>query len=181
MSTEKETKTKVEAVVNAGKEAVETVKDSAEKVVDAAKEVVDTTKEVVGAAKEVASSKKTTWWNRIWSAIVGIALAVGSMFGITTAQINEQKAKTEEIKTVITAAIEDIKAGKITDATTKLETAVATGKEVVSEAKKVIDNVKNTDKEKTTNVVKEAAAKELVKDVKNTTTKEAAKPVETKK
>ena len=80
---------------NVVEKAVETVKETAEKVVektvDVAKDTVDavkeTTEDVVDAVKAPARSKKATWWNRIWSAIVGAVLAVAAMFGITIGSV----------------------------------------------------------------------------------------------
>jgi DNA-binding transcriptional regulator YdaS (Cro superfamily) len=165
MSEKKETKNVVEEtvdkVVDTGKEVVETVKDKVEDVV----KVVDAP----------ARSKKATWWNRIWSAIVGAALAVASMFGITTAQVNEQKAKTEEVKATVSAAIEDINAGKVAEAKAKLESAVTTTKEVVAEAKQVVDNMKNADSKEVTKKAVDGATQALKKTAETTKTVETTK------
>ena len=172
MSEEKETKNVVE-------KTVDTVKESAEKVVDTGKEVVETVKDkvedVVDAVKAPARSKKATWWNRIWSAIVGAVLAVASMFGITTAQINEQKAKTEEVKATVSAAIEDIKAGKVAEAKAKLESTITTTKEVVAEAKQVVDNMKNADSKEVTKKAVEGATQTLKKTSETTCLKDLDK------
>lgn len=154
MSEEKETKNVVEETVN---KVVDSVKEGADKVVDTSKEVVETVKDkvedVVDAVKAPARSKKATWWNRIWSAIVGAVLAVASMFGITTAQIDEQKAKTEEVKNLASEALEAIKKGDVATAKAALELAAETGKQVAKDAKQVVDNVKET---KTEDIVKTA-------------------------
>lgn len=146
MSEEKETKNVVEETVD---KVVDSVKESTEKVIDTSKEVVETVKDkvedVVDAVKAPARSKKTTWWNRIWSAIVGAVLAVASMFGITTAQIDEQKAKTEEVKNLASEALEAIKKGDVATAKAALELATESGKQVVDNANQVVDNIKNAD------------------------------------
>lgn len=155
MSEKKETKNVVEEtvdkVVDTGKEAVETVKDKVEEVVD--------------AVKAPARSKKATWWNRIWSAIVGAILAVASMFGITTNQINEQKAKTEEVKNLAGEALEAIKKGDVATAKAALELAAETGKQVVKDAKQVVDNVKESKAEDVAKTAVEGA-KEALKEEK---------------
>lgn len=180
MSEEKETKNVVEETVD---KVVDSVKEGSEKVVDTGKEVVETVKEkvedVVDAVKAPARSKKATWWNRIWSAIVGAILAVASMFGITTVQIDEQKAKTKEVKATVSAAIEDIKAGKVAEAKAKLESAVATTKEVVAEAKEIVEKGKNANIKE----VKEKAVEGATQALKKTTEKieNLKKPETTKK
>ncbi len=171
MSTEKENKNvveeTVEKVLEAGKEVVETVKESSEKAVEAGKEAVETVKDkvedVVDAVKAPARSKKATWWNRIWSAIVGAVLAVASMFGITTAQVNEQKAKTEEVKDLAGEALEAIKKGDVATAKAALELAAETGKQVVENAKKVVDNVKEAKAEDVTETAVKGATEGLNK------------------
>ena len=60
----------------------------------------------------------------VWSAIVGALIAVGSMFGITTEQVAEQKAKTEEVRKLAGEALELAKSGKLDDAKAKLEKAI---------------------------------------------------------
>jgi hypothetical protein len=164
-----------EKVVEAGKETVETVKDTVvettEKVVETGKETVDTVKEkveeVVDVVKAPARSKKATWWNRIWSAIVGAIVAVGAMFGITEPQIAEQKAKVEEIKTIATETLENIKAGKIEDAKAGLELIIESGKEVAEQAKTDVETV--TEKVKSTPA--EDIAAEAVKGAKENLSK----------
>jgi gas vesicle protein len=166
MSEEKE-KTIVEQTVD---KVVDTVKESAEKVVDTSKEAVETVKDkvedVVDAVKAPARSKKATWWNRIWSAIVGAVLAVASMFGITTEQINEQKAKTEEVKNLAGEALEAIKKGDVATAKAALELAAETGKQVVEEAKQVVDNVKEAKAEDVAKTAVEGAKKAIKEEKK---------------
>lgn len=184
MANEKETKTiigEVKETLTEAKEKMENVvgevKDA---VVDAAKETANVVTETVEKVTEVKgdgpapATKKTTWWNRIWSAIVGALIAVGSMFGITTEQVAEQKAKTEEVRKLAGEALELTKAGKLDDAKATLEKAVETGKEVVSDAKEVVDNVKNADKE----AVKETVKKSLIDSVKSAITKNDVKKIE---
>lgn len=165
MSEEKE-KTIVEQTVD---KVVDTVKESAEKVVDTGKEAVETVKDkvedVVDAVKAPARSKKATWWNRIWSAIVGAVLAVASMFGITTEQINEQKAKTEEVKNLAGEALEAIKKGDVATAKAALELAAETGKQVVEDAKQVVNNVKEAKAEDVAKTAVEGA-KDALKEEK---------------
>jgi ElaB/YqjD/DUF883 family membrane-anchored ribosome-binding protein len=163
---------------NVVEKAVETVKETAEKVVektvDVAKDTVDvvkeTTEDVVDAVKAPARSKKATWWNRIWSAIVGAVLAVAAMFGITEPQIKEQKAKVEEVTKLAGEALELAKAGKIEDAKAALELAVESGKELKEQAKKDVESVKEKAKEaKAEDIASEAvkgAKESLVKDAK---------------
>ena len=164
MNEEKETKNVVEEAVD---KVVDSVKEGAEKVVDTGKEVVETVKDkvedVVKAVEAPARSKKATWWNRIWSAIVGAALAVASMFGITTAQIDEQKAKTEEVKDLAGEALEAIKKGDVATAKAALELAAETGKQVVEEAKQVVDNVKEAKAEDIAKTAVEGAKEGLNK------------------
>ena len=164
MSEEKETKNVVEETVD---KVVDSVKEGTEKVVDTGKEVVETVKEkvedVVDAVKAPARSKKATWWNRIWSAIVGAILAIASMFGITTAQIDEQKSKTEEVKKLAAEALEYAKQGKIEDAKKALELAVKSGKQVIDESKKIVDNVKEAKAEDIAKTAVEGAKEGLNK------------------
>lgn len=111
-----------------------------------------------------AVSKKTTWLNRIGSAVIGALIAVGSMFGITSGQISEAKAKTATIQKAAGEALEAIKAGDVTVATAKLQEAVATGKEVVASAKEVVEKVKEADAKSVIETAKKAATETLVKD-----------------
>lgn len=184
MANEKETKTiigEVKETLTEAKEKMENVVGEVkEAVVDAAKETANVVTETVEKVTEVKgdgpapTTKKATWWNRIWSAIVGALIAVGSMFGITTEQVAEQKAKTEEVRKLAGEALELAKAGKLDDAKATLEKAVETGKEVVADAKEVVDNVKNADKE----AVKETVKKSLIETVKETITKSDVKKAE---
>lgn len=113
--------------------------------------------------KEVKeTTAKSTWMNRIWSAVVGAAVAVASMFGITSEQIADEKAKVESIKTQVAAALDAIKAGDVTVATANLQAAVATGKEVAADAKTIADKVKNADKNSVIETAKESLIKSTV-------------------
>jgi hypothetical protein len=185
MANEKETKTIIgevkETLTEAKKKMENVVGEVKDAVVDAAKETANVVTETVENVTEVKgdgpaplATKKATWWNRIWSAIVGALIAVGSMFGITTEQVAEQKAKTEEVRKLAGEALELAKAGKLDDAKATLEKAVETGKEVVADAKEVVDNVKNADKE----AVKETVKKSLIETVKETITKSDVKKAE---
>ena len=167
----KKTKEEVKATVE---NAVETTKEAVKNTTEAAKEVVSTVKEVATDVREVVTSKKSTWWNRIWSAIVGALIAVGSMFGITSEQVAEQKAKTEEVKNLAGEALEAIKKGDVVTAKAALELAAETGKQVIDESKKVIDNVKNADKEE----VKETVKDSLIKTAKDAVNMNALKEAE---
>ena len=159
-----------EKIVEAGKETVEIVKDAVvettEKVVEtgkvAAVAVKDKIEEAADTVNAPAVTKKTTWWNRIWSAIVGAVVAVAAMFGITEPQIAEQKAKVEEVKNIAAETLENIKAGKIEDAKAGLELIVESGKEVAEQAKKDIESVK----EKAKDAKAEDIASEAVKGAK---------------
>lgn len=116
-----------------------------------AKEVKETeTKETTTTV-----TKKQTWWNRIWSAIVGAILAVGAMFGITTDQIAEEKAKVETVQAQAKEALDAIKAGDLTTAQAKLTEATTIVKDVVKDAKETVKNV--------TEAAKEADKKEVGK------------------
>lgn len=119
--------------------------------------------------EEVTTKKSSTWLNRIGSAIVGALIAVGSMLGITSDKIAEQKAKTEEIKVMVSGAIYDLSAGNIVAAKDKLQKAVVTGKEVVDTVKETIKTVKSTD----TKEVKEVKEVAVVADKKAKTEKKA--------
>lgn len=157
-----------EKVVETSKETVETVKDTvtdtAEKVVETVKDKVEDVKNTVTAP---AVTKKSTWWNRIWSAIVGAIVAVGAMFGITEPQIAEQKAKVEEVKNMAAETLENIKAGKIEDAKAGLELIIESGKEVAEQAKTDVETVT----EKVKNTPAEDIAAEAVKGAKENLSK----------
>ena len=114
--------------------------------------------------KEAEVSKKSTWWNRIWSAVVGAAIAIGSMFGITSEQISAEKAKVETVQVKASAALEALKAGDVTTATANLKEVVATGKEVVADAKVLAEKVKTADKESVVEAAKDAVTKAVVAD-----------------
>lgn len=103
-------------------------------------------------------------FSSICSAVIGAAVAIGSIFGITENQVNEQKAKVTEIKGLASEALDAIKSGKFDDAKAALELATETTKEVVADAKTVIDNIKAADKEEVKAAVKTEAEK-VVKDV----------------
>jgi len=115
------------------------------------------------------AAQKPSFMTKIWSAIVGAAVAVAGMFGITQDQIATEKAKVESIKTQASAALEALKAGDVTTATANLKAAVETGKAVVADAKALAENVKASDKksvvETLKNEVTEAAVKDQVKKV----------------
>lgn len=164
-----------EKVVEVGKDAVETVKDTvvetAEKVVETGKETVDTVKEkveeVVDVVKAPARSKKATWWNRIWSAIVGAIVAVGAMFGITTDQVADQKAKVTEVKNMAAEALQNIKDGKIQDGIAGLQLIVEEGKTMGEQAKKEVEAVKEKVKETPAEKIAAEAVKGAVKGMTN--------------
>jgi methyl-accepting chemotaxis protein len=143
MSKEKNKETN-ETVINEVKEVaseiINEVKEDAENIVEAGKEVVTKVSESVNT---VPTTKKATWWNRIWSAIVGAVLAVGAMFGITSEQVAGQKAKTEEVKKFAAEALEYAKQGKCDDAKAALEIVVETSKDVINDTKEVVDKVKD--------------------------------------
>lgn len=115
-------------------------------------------------AETTTTSKKTTWLNRIGSAIIGALIAIGSMFGITSSEVAEQKAKTETIQQAASEALDAIKAGDVTTATNKLQEAVTTGKEVVDSAKEVVENVKNADVNEVLDTATKAAAESALKN-----------------
>ena len=167
MAKEKETKNVIGEVVTDVKEKAEAVvgevKETTEKVVTEVKETATST--VEKAKNVIETTKGKTWWNRIWSAIVGALIAVGSMFGITTEQIAEQKQKTEEVKTLAIEALDAIKKGDVATAKAALELAAETGKQVIDESKKVIDNIKNANREDIKNTAHEAIKTELQKSV----------------
>lgn len=129
-----------------------------------ANEVKEKVEEVVETVKEEVTSKKKTWVNRIWSAVVGAVVAVGAMFGVTQPQIEAQKAKVTELKTYAIEALDAIKSGDVTTATEKLKQATATTKEVAEQIKKDVEKVKNADKNSVVETAKNAATEALVKD-----------------
>ena len=122
----------------------------------------------------VVTTKKQTWLNRVWSAIVGAAVAVGAMFGITQPQIDAQKAKVVEIKTYASEALEALRNGDVKTATTKLQEATAVTKEVAEQIKKDVNKIKESNKESVVETVKKTVTESLVKDqVKKVETKSA--------
>ena len=144
-------------------------------------ETAEKTEEVV-----VTSTKKQTWLNRVWSAVVGAAVAVGAMFGITQPQIDAQKAKVVEIKTYASEALEALRNGDVKTATTKLQEATAVTKEVAEQIKKDVNKIKEANKESVVETAKTAITETLVKDqvkkAETTNTQYAVEPkVEVKK
>lgn len=152
-----EVKEKVEKTVEEVKETVNGVKETIKDVKETAKEVVDKTKETVakGTAKVIETTKAKSWWNRIWSAIVGAVLAVAAMFGITTDKVAHEKALVTQVKQYAEDALADIKNGNLTEAAKKLEQANAIGKNVVEDVKDTAEKIKDADKTE----VKDAALK----------------------
>jgi len=149
----------------------------AKEVVEAAKETVETVKEAI---QTPAVTKKATWWNRIWSAILGAILAVAAMFGVNADQIKEQKAKTEEVKTLAGEALAAFKAGDTKTGMEKLNAVQTVGKEVVKNTKEMVETVKKTDKKTVVEKIKTALTSSNTKAVKATAkqyTEPAAKPV----
>lgn len=168
-----EVKEKIEQTVETVKETAKEVK---EKVEDTAKEVKATVKEVAEKGKNVIETTKAkSWWNRIWSAIVGAVLAVAAMFGITNDKVAQEKALMTQVKQYTEDALVDIKAGNIKAAAEKLEQAKSIGKTVVNDVKETVETVKNADKEEVKNVAIEGA-KEGFKNSKETPVKEETTP-----
>jgi hypothetical protein len=168
-----EVKEKIEQTVETVKETAKEVK---EKVEDTAKEVKTTVKEVAEKGKNVIETTKAkSWWNRIWSAIVGAVLAVAAMFGITNDKVAQEKALMTQVKQYTEDALVDIKAGNIKAAAEKLEQAKSIGKTVVTDVKETVENVKNVDKEDVKNVAIEGA-KEGFKNSKEAPVKEETTP-----
>lgn len=163
MTKEKETK-------NVISEVKETITEAKEKVDNVVGEVREKTTETVEKTKNVITTTKgKTWWNRIWSAVVGAVVAVGAMFGITNDQIAEQKEKVEEVKALANEALEAIKKGDVADAKAALELAAESGKEVIKESKKIVDNVKNADSKEVKETIKESLKKSVTEEVKKET------------
>ena len=96
-------------------------------------------------ATTATTSKKGTWLNRLFSAVIGAAVAVGAMFGITNEKIAEEKTKVETIQTQAKEALDALKTGDIQTATTKLTEATAIVKEVAKDVKETAEQVKNAD------------------------------------
>jgi hypothetical protein len=153
------------------------VKESAKEVVEAAKETVETVKEAI---QTPAVTKKATWWNRFWSAILGAILAVAAMFGVNTEQIKEQKAKTEEVKTLAGEALAAFKAGDTKTGMEKLNAVQTVGKEVVKNTKEMVETVKDADKKTVVKNIKTALISANTKAVEATAkqyTEPTVKPV----
>ena len=110
---------------------------------------------------ETTTTSKQGWCGRIISAIIGVIVAVGSLFGITEARINNQVEKTKEITALVTEAKEALAAGDTKTATEKLTAALETSKEVVETTKEIINEIK--DKEGN---VTEATSEETKTEVK---------------
>ena len=104
-----------------------------------------TTETTATTATTATTSKKGTWLNRLFSAVIGAAVAVGAMFGITNEKIAGEKTKVETIQTQAKEALDAIKNGDIKTATTKLTEATAVAKEVVKDVKETAEQVKNAD------------------------------------
>ena len=110
------------------------------------------------------TTTKTSFMTKIWSAVVGAAVAVASMFGITQEQITAEKAKVQSIKTQATAAYEALKDGDTTTAVANLKAAIETGKQAVTDAKALAEKVKEADKKSVIETVKNEVTKVAVKD-----------------
>jgi hypothetical protein len=140
-----EVKEKIDQTVETVKETTKEVKEKVEKT---AKEVKETVKEVAEKGKNIIETTKAkSWWNRIWSAIVGAFLAVAAMFGITNDKVAQEKALMTQVKQYAEDALGDIKAGNIKAAAEKLEQANTIGKNVVADVKETIKDVKDADKD----------------------------------
>lgn len=170
MSEEKETKNVVEETVD---KVVETVKETTEKVVETGKEAVETVKDkvedVVKVVDAPARSKKATWWNRIWSAIVGAILAILSMFGITNEKIAKLEQDKNDLKNLATEIATSIKDGKIEDAKAAADLIIEKFNEKKQEVKEVVENIKNTDKEAIKDAAIQGAKEKLEADDKKAT------------
>ena len=115
-------------------------------------------------SEETKTVKTSSWATKIWSAIVGAAVGIASMFGITSNEIATQKAKVQSVKTQATAALEALKAGDVTTATANLKAVIATGTEIVADAKALSEKVKEADSKSVVEKVKDVATEKLVKD-----------------
>ena len=111
---------------------------------------------------KTVETKNTTWLNRIFSAVVGAAIAVGTTLGITNEQMAVEKAKVTSIKTQVVAALDALKAGDVTTATANLKAAAVTGKEAIADAKVIAENVKASDKASIIETAKEQITKVAV-------------------
>lgn len=110
------------------------------------------------------TTKSQTWLNRIYSALVGAALAICTTLGITSEKINDEKAKVKTIQTQAKEALEAIKSGDIKTAQTKLTEATQTTKEVIAKAKEVIEKAKETDKTELVKAAVSGAKEAITKD-----------------
>lgn len=129
----------------------------------------------------VTTSKTSSWFSKVWSAIVGAAVGVAAMFGITNDQIATEKAKVQTVKNQVTVALKALQEGDVTTATANLQVAVATGKEIVADAKVIAEKVKEADKTSTVETIKNEITKAGVKDqVKKVEQAKAAYVEETK-
>ena len=119
---------------------------------------------------EIAVPKKTWkdvvkgWFKKLWAAIVGAAVAVAAMFGITSEQVKEQTARAELVKLYAQDALYSLQQGDVKTAMDKLKTATEAGKEIAVEAKKVIDTAKSAKKDEVIDTAVDAAKTELKKD-----------------
>lgn len=104
------------------------------------------------------------WFTELWAAIVGAAVAVAAMFGITSEQVKEQTARAELVKLYAQDALYSLQQGDVKTAMDKLKTATEAGKEIAVEAKKVIDTAKTAKKDEVIDTAVDAAKKELKKD-----------------
>lgn len=173
MANEKETKTiigEVKETLTEAKEKMENVVGEVkEAVVDAAKETANVVTETVEKVTEVKgdgpapTTKKATWWNRIWSAIVGAVLAVLSMFGITNEKIAKLEQDKNDLKNLATEVTTSIKAGNFEDAKAAADLII----EKVNEKKEA---VKETVKKSLIDSVKSAITKNDVKKIEQATT-----------
>lgn len=123
------------------------------------KETVETT-----VCKKTWKDVVKGWFKKLWSAIVGAAVAVAAMFGITSEQVKEQTARAELVKLYAQDALYSLQQGDVKTAIDKLKTATEAGKEIAVEAKKVIDTVKSAKKDEVIDTAVDAAKAELKKD-----------------
>ena len=156
-------KSKTEEVLT---EVKETVTETADSIVTVTETEVKetTTTESTTACKKTWKTYVKEWLNRVWAAIVGAAVAVGAMFGITSEQVKEQTARAELVKLYSADALYSLQHGDVKTAIDKLKTATEAGKEIAVEAKKVIDTAKTTKKDKVIDTAVDAAKAELKKD-----------------
>lgn len=122
------------------------------------------------------ASKKSTWLNRIWSAVVGLAVGVAGMFGISQDQIKAERAKVELMKVAVTDAIYNLQQGDVKAATINLKEVAATTQKVAADIKEAAEKAKSN-KQNIVEKAKEAIVKEVVKQE----VKEAEKSIEPQK